>query len=250
MPSNYGFLREDEMVSRLDGKRVKSLSNNLRNLMRDLFGVLNENAIVHCEKTQDFIKPDFIITYRGEQRFVSMKSGRCEIVHQEIVKNFVLFLRELGVSKRTQQTILLYHYGDGTMDGSAKKRIEYDRLRVLLHDRIKEANEELNKDKNFIMTVVDHCIFKGTIPNATPADCIYHGDYEFGVVATRKQIEKHIYRKDWNYMNNLHIGPLQLRPHARYIGKEIKSEKKRQALECYWPHLGADIDWIAHRYDY
>ncbi len=250
MPTNYGLLREDEMVAHLDGKKIKSLSNNLRNLIRDLYGVLDENGVVHCVKTQDYIKPDFIITYKRKKRYVSMKSGRCEIVHQEIVKNFVLFLRSLGVSNRTQQTILLYHYGDGTMDGSAPKRIEYEKLRVLLHDRIKEANEELNKNKDFIMAVMDHCLFKGTIEGAEPADCIYHGDYEFGVVATRKQIEKHIHRKEWNYINNLHIGPLQLRPHARYIGKEIKSQKKREALECYWPHLGADIDWISHRYDF
>ena len=250
MPSNYGFLREDEMVSRLNGKDVGSLSNNLKNLIRDLFGVLSEDAIVHCEKTQNFIKPDLIITYRGEQRFVSMKSGRCDIVHQELVHNFVLFLKGLGVSTRTQETILLYHYGDGTIDGTGEKRIEYDNLRVMLHDRIKEANEELNRDKDFIMTVIEHCVFVGTIPDADPADCLYHGNYEFGVVATRKQIEKHIYRKNWQWINNLHIGPLHLRPHARYVNKDIRSEKKRQTLECYWPNLAADIDWIAHRYDY
>ena len=99
MPTNNGIFKEDEMVHHLDNKKVKELSNNLRNLVTALFGVLDEEEVVHCQKTDDFIKPDFCIEYRGKKKYVSMKSGRAETVHQELIKNFVLFLREKAFPK-------------------------------------------------------------------------------------------------------------------------------------------------------
>ena len=250
MPTNYGFLKEDEMVHHLNGIKIKDLSNNLRNLMRDLFGVLDDEEVVHARKTDDFIKPDFIIEYRNEKKYVSMKSGKANVVHSEIITTFTAFLLENGISKETVETILLYQFGDGTTDGTGKKRLEYDQLRFNLSLRIKKANKELNADNNFIMKVIDRCVFVGTLPNAIPADCIYHGNYEFGMVATKRQFEKHIMRRNWNYINNLHIGPLQLRPHARYINSEIVSEKRRRTVDCYWPYYNADIEFISRRYDF
>lgn len=138
MATNHGFLKEDEMVVHLNNKKLKDLTNNCRNLIKELFGALDDDALIACTKTEGSVKPDLIIECNGKTRYLSMKSGRSEIVHQEIVKNFVLFLRSLGVSKRTQQTILLFHFGDGTMDGSAKERMSYERIRMLLADRIKD----------------------------------------------------------------------------------------------------------------
>ena len=82
--------------------------------------------------------------YKGIKKYVSLKSGRAESIHQEYIKNFILFLRSLGISKRTQQTILLYQYGDGTMDGSGKRRMKYHEMRTWLDERIKEAKNKLN----------------------------------------------------------------------------------------------------------
>lgn len=249
MGVNHGILKEDEIVIHLHNKKISELTNNCSHLMKTIFGALDENEIIQCTKTEGSIKPDFCITYKGITKTVSMKSGRSNIVHQEIIKNFVLFLRSLGVSTKTQQTILLYQFGDGTLDGSGKERMSYERLRFLLADRIKEANDELNKDKNFIIKVVEHCVFKGAVPGALEADYLYHGDYEFGLAVSKSQVIKHIKRKNWDYMNNLHIGPLHIRPSARYIGREIVSEIRRHRVECFWPNLKEDIDYIARRYD-
>lgn len=249
MPTNHGFLREDEMVYRLDQKKVRDLNNNLYHMMQELYGVLDDDEVITCYKTEDYIKPDFVIVYKGQTRYVSMKSGRSDIVHSEHVKTFVLFLRALGISKETQKTILYYHYGDGTLDGTGKRRFHYDELRYKLHDRIQKANEELNESKEFILKVIEHCVFVGTRENAIPIDCLYHGDYEFGTVATVKQITKHIKRKNWDFVQNLHIGPLHLRPHARYVDKPVVNERRRNTLECDWVNLPQDIDYISKRYD-
>ena len=250
MPTNLGNFKEVEVIQSLNGKKVKELSNNLRNLMTPLYGFLDEEEIVQCYKIEDFIKPDFVTVYKGEKKYISMKSGRAESVHQESISNFIAFLRSQDISQRTLETILLYQYGDGTIDGTGKQRYEYNKLRLKLDARIQDANRELNRNKEFIMKVIERCMFVGTLANAIPIDCIYFGDYRYGVVATTNQIEKHIYRKNWNWMNNLHIGPLQLRPHARYVGKEIKNPESREKVECYWANFASDIDFISERYDY
>lgn len=250
MPTNEGNFKEKEIITHLNGKKISELSNNLRNLVVALYGVVDENEVISCELIEDYIKPDFIITYKGIKKYVSMKTGRAETVHEEYIKNFILFLRSLGISSRTQQTILLYHYGDGTMDGSGRDRIDYTALRFMLNERIQEANHELNANKDFVLKVIERCLFVGTLQNAIRIDCVYFGDYKFGEVATTRQIISHIKKRDWSWMNNLHIGPLQLRPHARYYGKEIKSEKRRQRLQCYWANFSSDIQFISSRYDY
>ena len=78
---------------------------------------------------------------------------------------------------------------------------------------------------------------------------MYHGDVDYGVLASKKQIFKHFLRRDWNYYNNLHIGPIHLRPHARYVGKEIKRATSRERLEFVWVNFAEDIRYISSRYD-
>ena len=248
MPTNHGFLREDEMVYHLNQRKVKDLSNNLYHMMQELYGILDEEEVITCYKIDGFLKPDFAIVYRGDTRYVSMKSGSSKIVHSESIKTFVLFLRSLGVSAKTQQTLLLYHYGDKTMDGTGKERLNYDELRMWLHDRIIEANEELN-NREIIIAAITRCVIVGTRENAIPIDCLYHGDYEFGTVATTTQIMKHAKRGNWNFLQNLHIGPLLMRPHARYVGTSIKNEMRHQAIEISWLNLHSDIDYMSRRYD-
>ena len=250
MPTNQGTFKEQEMVERLNNKKISELSNNLKTLMIALFGVLDDKGLVQCKLIDGSRKPDFVIIYKGQKRYISMKTGRAEVVHEEYIDTFITFLRSLGVSERTLETMLLYQYGDGTIDGSGEDRYNYNLLRVMLDTRIKEANEELNKDKELLIKVIDRCVILGTVEDPIPIDAIYFGDYVFGEVATKRQILRHIKIKNWDWMNNLHIGPIQIRPHARYIGKEIKNPMYRKRTECYWANLSSDISYISHRYDY
>ena len=51
------------------------------------------------------------------------------------------------------------------------------------------------------------------------------------------------------YMSHLHIGPMLFRPHARYIGDDIKNEYSRKKVDVSWPRLEKDIRYISERYD-
>ena len=249
MHKNIGFYKEDEMVLLFDNKKFCELSNNGKYCAKELFGHLKDEDTFKSEKVPDFIKPDFSISCNGETHYISMKSGRSNIVHQEYIIEFCKFLRNQGISTNTIKTILLYHYGDGTLDGSAKERFPLQKLKFLLENRIKEANKELNQNKEFVLMIIKRAVLKGTKEENIEADYLYHGDADYGVLVSKTQLMKHCNRRDWKWMDNLHIGPLLLNPHARYIGKEIKREKSRQRLEFSWPNLREDLEYISSRYD-
>lgn len=249
MHKNLGRLKEDEIVLALNDKKANELSHNLKHILREMFGLFDGEHIVKAGLVENFQKPDFYIEVNGVRKYVSLKSGRANKLGEEKLKSFLLFLRSKGISKRSQQTFLYNHFGDGTLDGSGKERFDYNYLRVKLANRIKELNEEFNYSKEFIKDVVIRCMFKGPVESNIEADYIYHGDVNYGTICSKTQILKHLDRRDWDFMDNPHIGPIQFRPHARYIGKEIKNEERRWEIDFWWANLGADLDYIAERYD-
>ncbi len=249
MHKNIGRLKEDEFVFALNNKRAGDLSHNLKHVLREMFGLFSEDEIVKCGLVDKFQKPDFYIEFHGIRKYVSLKSGRANVVAQEGLKQFLEYLRNWNLSVEGQKTLLLYHFGDGTMDGSGKKRLEYMDIMRILRSKIKSLNEEFNNNKEFVKDIIYRCLFKGTQEGNIEADYIYHGDINYGVVCSKEQIFKHIDRRDWAFMDNLHIGPIQFRPHARYSDKEIKNEESRWKIDFWWANLAADLDYIAERYD-
>ena len=250
MPINDGLLVEDEILTGLNGKKISELSNNLKYFMRNLYGPLDDDEIVECHKTDDSYKVDLVITYKKSIKNVSVKTGRAEIVHNEVLDYFTAFLSREGISDETIETIKLFHYGDGTTDGTGEKRMTYVEIAHALQDRIRKANDELNYRKDMVLKTIYHCVFKGANENNPEVDAIYFGTKDYGVMATKKQILTHIRKRNFGFYENLHIGPLLLRPDARYVDKEIASQRKRNRIVAYWPNLNADIEYISKRYDY
>lgn len=249
MHKNNGRTKEEEFVFELNGKKANEVSHNLKHMLREMFGLFDGETIIECGLIDHYQKPDFYIKLGEVTKYVSLKSGRATDLWEINVKDFIFLLREFDLSVDSQKTILIHHFGDGTMDGSGKERMDYTKLRYLLKDRIEKLNIELNEDKEAIKEIVYRAMFKGNQDTNVEADYIYYGDTKYGVTCSKNQIFKHIERRSWDYMENPHIGPLQFRPHARYIGKEIKNEHKRWQVIIYWANLGSDLNYIAERYD-
>lgn len=251
MSINKGYFREDEMIHFLNNQKVSNLNKSQHELLRVLFGVVEPDEIIKCDYAIEYTKPDFVITYKEKNKYVSMKSGKSEVLHSEMISTLIPFLRSIGVSENTLRTILLYHFGDGTVNGTGKERYSIEKLNFWLADRIKQANKELNSNEEIINKFVDRIIFQGVKNDVPAADCIYHGNFEYGIAVNKKQILKYIKKKyvTWAFYDRLHIGPLFLRPHARYIGKEIKNEIRHMKMDVYWPKLSADLAYIDEHFD-
>lgn len=248
MANNHGRLIEDEMMINLQGKKISELNQNLRYFLSELFGALEANETIHCYQPDDYIKPDLIIEYKGVKKGVSIKTGATDFVHREHVSTFVEFLKGLGVTTKTINTILLFQYGDDTIDGTGKKRMPFDVIKYRYKTRIMEANKELNSNKELIYKVVERTVFDGVGSDKEKAEALYHGDIYDGKVITRYQVYKHIMKKDWDKYEHLHIGPLFIGPHARYVDTEIVNENSRNRINVRWNGLIMDIKYIATKY--
>ena len=247
---NTGSKNEQDIVDALNKKQFKKLNNNLQSLIYTIFGDQKPNTKIHCRLVDNFIKPDIVIECGGKQAFISVKNNRAEMVHREDIKSFVLFLRRFGVSVETQKTLLLYQFGDGTMDGSGKRRMNYHEVYDWLKERIDNANKELNGKFDIIMSTFERVIFQGVDEAAQSAEYLYYGDIEYGIVISRKQFESHLKTKEWGWYDNLHIGPILIKPHARYANKAVVSDLRRRQITFYWPKMQPDMVYISKRYNF
>ena len=247
---NIGTENEKQLVKALNKVQFKKLNINLQNMIEMIFGPQKPTTKIHCQLTDNFIKPDIIVECDGKQAFISVKNNRAEIVHREEIKSFILFLRQFGISIETQKTLLLYQFGDGTMDGTGSKRMNYHEVYDWLHNHIDKANEELNGKFEIIMETFVRVLFQGVDITAQSADYIYYGTVDYGIIVSRKQLEQHLKTKEWGWYDNLHIGPILLKPHARYANKAVVDDFRRRQITFYWPKMQADLNYIGKRYNF
>lgn len=251
MSSIMGFKNENDIIKAINKKRYFRLNNNLKYNLKKVFEVISPFARFYAKKCEEkYCKPDIVITHKNRTVYVSIKSGHSTTIHEEYLRSFILFLRENGISTETQKTIILFHYGDGTLNGTGKKRLSHSEITISLASRIKTANIELNSNKDLIKNFVNRVLFDGNKDFKEKADCIYHGKVELGIICTKKQIMQHITKKNYAHLNNLHIGPIMFYPYARYLDFRDTSPQKRNIVQFSWPNLVADLEYISRRYEY
>lgn len=251
MNTTVGLKNEENLCETINGKTFNDLNTNLQYFMYYLFPHVDKEKKLRCFQTENFIKPDICISQEKELKYVSVKYGQSETLHNESIQTFIIFLKENGISNETIETYLLYHYGDGTIDGTGQRRMNSVEIRFMYDERIKKMNDEFNRSKEFIKKVADRFMFQGVNPDANKAEFIYHGDADYGVFVSRNQFMRHIEKKNWEYMQTcVHIGPFVIRPHARYANKEIRNEEHRHVVAVTYPRFVQDLLYISSRYAY
>lgn len=247
MPTNYGLFIESEIAMGFNNKKISNLNRNLKYTLFSIFGPLDENEIVRSEQIKDMNKPDIWVEYKGERKYISIKSGRATEVHAELLSSFVPFLAECGLSEWGCDFVKRYCYADGTTDGTGEYAMDFFALKTHFLRDTQRFNEEVMQIPGFIEKVLKRCLFEGN-HDGVPAEYIYFGDSNYGNLVSQRQIAKHLTRKDWAFMTNPHIGPLQFRAHIRGKSRNPEHEYKRHTIDLWWANLYADIDYISKRY--
>lgn len=248
MRINSGLQNELDLIKAIDGKRFDDFGNNIKNLMKAMYDDFDDDIFV-VTKEDPRAKPDIAVTYHGKTFHISIKSGGAEHIHCEDIKKFILSLRARGISKETQKTILKFQFGDGTLDGTGKDRLPYQTIFLQMQDEIKAANIELNRNRELVVDYVTKFLFHGNHEDLPSADYIYFGTPDFGVLASENQVIKHLQRKNWNYINSLHFGPVIFGPRARFINHDERQPQRRYYVAFKWGRLSNDIDYISRHYD-
>lgn len=248
MPYNEGLHKENDIVFAFDGRKVSQLGLKEKYAMREIFGPLEDEESVRCELIDGFNKADMYITYKGMRKNISIKTGRASTIHQEDVYGFIKFLEDLGISQDSRDTFLLLFWRDGTLDGSNPK-IKKNLMDLLNEygEKIKNFNLELNSDKNIVKKVIHRILFGGTDNQPISAEYIYLPEIENGLIVSENQIFHHVDRRDWEYIDNPHIGPLQFRPHL-LSAKEEGKEKYLKRVDFWWANFHSDMQFIFRYY--
>lgn len=246
---NKGIKNEDLLIKALNGKKVYELNNNLSFFMRNIFKNCEQNIMIeagHCQKGR---KPDIFVKINKEIHYISIKYGTSETIHEESIITFVTFLLKNNISTETIKTILFFHFGDGTIDGTGTIRYGYIDVIYKLKEKILKANEELNNPE-FILKTAKRFLFIGRGKEDENADILFHGNENFSIFCNYNQIMQYLKTKSFRKLNSLHIGPFIINPKARYIDFNENKPENRYKISIKWPRIIADLQFISNRYNY
>lgn len=249
MLKNSGQTRENTTVFKLDGTKVADLNKQERYLLRCMYGELDDNEVIRCETLDNAYKPDFYVIYKGIKKYVSFKTGHTATIHQEYLSTFLEFLKEEGISEDSLNDFAFFFYRDGTTDGTGTRKMLIKEIVERYPNRAMKLNDELNYSKDFIKKFVERVLFIGRDKNNPEADYIcYWRDYDKPIVVNKKQIMSHLSKKDWDFMDNPHIGPIQFRPHVLYKQDNAYRDKYADRIDCWWSNFLSDLDYIDRYY--
>lgn len=242
---NDGVITEDEFIYYLNDKYPSELSENLQNLLKVCFGIVDPNKKVFARKPDNLYKTDIILTHRDVEVGVSIKSGTARDVHTERLSTFLDFLRKYNISENAINIIKKFAYGDGTLDGTGTNKMVSEQVYEWLKDEIPLANKELNASRTFLYDFVERCMFTGVYTTSFIADVIVYGTAKNCIAINRNQVFRHIKRNfgQQDFYNALHIGQFILRPHTR-------NPKYREiSMVVYLPKLKDEFMYISKRYN-
>ena len=98
---NDGFVNENIIVEYLNGKLFHSLNSNFQSFLRFIFdSQLSDDTIVCSQKhNKSGEKPDITIGVQTKAsiKYVSIKKGSGNSVHQENLQDFTEFLYSIGI---------------------------------------------------------------------------------------------------------------------------------------------------------
>ena len=243
MGSNLsGFRNENDLISALNEKKIYELNENLKNLIKFLYGTVDENSTIYANNGKKGQKPDVIININNKIKKMSVKIGAGNSVHQENIDIFIDFLRSENISNKIIEELLKFHWGDGTLDGTGTIRVSGTSYKNNHVDEINSINEEINRQP-ILKKAINRFLFQGKSNDYEKIDVIYYGDAICGHWATTEEIESYILTRKFEN-SSVHFGPLNYQVWNRCLNFNNRMENRRQVIQIKWSTLLKDILFI------
>ena len=147
MTNITGKNNEYEFIKYLNGKRIFELNHNFKKLINELFPNVEQDSTIKCWKNKYKQKSDIFIKINNEIKGISIKKGYKNSVHVERISDFIHFLIENNIDRKTVIEYLKYHYADGSTNRKGKKRISVEEYKKENQYKIDKINENLNNEK-------------------------------------------------------------------------------------------------------
>lgn len=214
--NNKGIINELEILYELNNHTFNQLSEHWKINIKKMFNNVSNDSFIHCFKPDNSSKADLIVIIGETSKGISIKSGFICNFHTEKLYNFITYLKREGVKDKFINTLKLYHYGDGTTDGTGKKRFYVDEIKKQMPDEIKEFNEyvdkKINKKKLFKRLMAE-----GTSNQEINADYLYFGNKGNGLLIPIDELIEDLATRPYEDFNSIHFGPFTYMPDERRI---------------------------------
>ncbi len=253
MSSNrHGFSNEEHIANYLNNKNFENLNKNMQRFLSFVFKrQISSHETILSDLTQKIEgknpKPDIWIKIGSEIKFVSVKEGSGNSVHQEPFKDFCKFLEDINVTEETVNYLKLYHYGDDTLDGNGEIRLSTADIKIKYQSKIQFVNAELNSTKN-LPKILDRVLFAGVFRNPIIVDAIYHGSVDNGVYANREEIIDYLIdNANVSEMSGIRFSELTYQPWTRDQFRTAAHPERRYVMQVKWGSMTNCINIITRR---
>lgn len=238
---NDGLINEEKLRLYINLNDFSSYNKNIQEFLKFTFG--NSFSPLQpfiAEKKGGQIKPDLCISHNGQKKYISVKKGSGNSVHQEKVDVFFPFVEKL-IDTETLNNLKLFHYGDDTINDTGKFRYSA----AICKNRYMNTIHLLNKSFNnwvFLEKFIYRFLFVGNI-DSVPVDVIYHGTISSGLWATKEEIIEYI-KKNKFHLNAVHFGPLTYQVWGRNEKRTAKYPERRYVMQIKWGEIEKDLKQI------
>ncbi len=240
---NNGIKNEIEIVKYLNGKRFKELNDNMKCFISFLFKEIIDDDILYATKINGKYKADIIISINDTQKYISIKVGSENSIHIEKLEYFINFLKSLNINDDIINYLKLYHYGDGTVDGTGTTRLNAEETKTCYYNEISKFNKYISYN-NILSKILHRFLFDGVNSDLISVDAIYYGNIKYGIWASKNEILKYLLENKSYYMKTIHFSKLTYQNWCRNINRNRKSESHRDYLQIKWFSLASDLQKI------
>lgn len=238
---NNGLTNEKELRDYINSNNWSTYNKNIQDLLKFSFGNnINSTLPFYAEKCKGQIKPDLSVTHNNEKKYISVKKGSGNSVHQERIDVFFPFIRDL-YDEDTLNKLKQFHYGDGTTDDTGKARFSASECQRIYKTEIASLNTKFNEWK-YLKQFLDRFLFKGNI-GTIDADIVYHGTISNGIWASRQELYEYFKTHTFN-SNALHFASLTYQVWGRNNDFKAIHPDRRYIMQVKWSGILNDLSSI------
>ena len=240
---NNGTKIETEIINYINEKKyINKMNQNMKLFLSEIFEFNIEKSIIRAYKYAENYKPDIIITANGISKYISIKNGESNSIHQEHIFSFINFLKRNGLSNEYEENILLFHFNDKTTDGSGTIRKDANEFLSKKQNEIQKINDFLNS-VTLLKPLIERLLFKGEYHNLPIVDYIYHGNENEGYWAKKDDIINYLIHEK-RYSSSIHISKLYYQSLHRNLKHDKYYEYRRYYVQFKWYTIREDIKYI------
>ena len=237
--ANTSSFVEQQIADYLCKKHYCELNDHWKKLIKMMFPSIMPNDIIYCENTKMLLKQDLFIVATGAKKTISIKSGNDATLHCESLEHFCSFLKYLNVDDYDIETLRLYHYGDGTTDGTGEVRECAETLKIKYMDRIQLFNANVNKP-HLLKVIIDRFLSFGTLNQCDKVDYLYYGNFNDGALYDMNDLIDFFSIQRVEKIRGIHFGTFHYTAYYRFIYSKQTSDMDRHYVAIKW--FGHEID--------